>query len=109
MVNSLTREASVKLGQILLETLLRHYFDRIIKDNTAQGRVLTQLRKDELLYDETFIVVKVCVLRFASIYLCLTVLGICRCSWRLLQSESHTNGWLEKYLTDGLPNMIDIQ
>ncbi|KAI0090740.1 hypothetical protein BDY19DRAFT_1035200 [Irpex rosettiformis] len=58
MINSLTREASVKLGPILLETLLRHYFDRIIKDNTSQDKVLTQLRKDELLYDEAFIVVK---------------------------------------------------
>ena len=60
MVNSLTREASVKLGPILLETLLRHYFDRVVKENTSQGRILTQLRKDELLYDEAFIVVKVC-------------------------------------------------
>lgn len=59
MVNSLTREASVKVGPLLLETLLRHYFDRIIKDNVSQDRALTQLRKDELLYDEAFIVVKV--------------------------------------------------
>jgi hypothetical protein len=59
MVNSLTREASVKFGPILLETLLRHYFDRIVKENASGDRLTTQLRKDELLYDEAFVVVKV--------------------------------------------------
>lgn len=59
MVNSLTREASVRFGPLLLETLVKHYFDRILKDNTSGGRALTKLRKDELLYDEAFIIVKV--------------------------------------------------
>lgn len=72
MVNSLTREASVKLGPILFETLLRHYFDRILKENVSQNRVLTQLRKDELLYDEAFIVVKVRPARHASARYCYT-------------------------------------
>lgn len=59
MVNSLTREAGVKFGPLILETLIKHYFDRLVKDNVSQGRVLTKLRKDELLYDEAFIIVKV--------------------------------------------------
>ena len=72
MVNSLTREASVRFGPLLLETLLKHYFDRLLKDkidSTSQGRVLTQLRKDELLYDEAFIIVKVRVNCYARLRL----------------------------------------
>ena len=58
MPNSLTREAGLKLGPILLETLVKHYFDRIKKESARVGR--TQLRQDELLYDEAFSIVKVC-------------------------------------------------
>ncbi len=59
MVNSLTRAAGVRLGPLLLETLVKHYFERVAHDNASQGRVMTKLRQDELLYDEAFIVVKV--------------------------------------------------
>ncbi|PSR74944.1 hypothetical protein PHLCEN_2v9433 [Hermanssonia centrifuga] len=58
MVNSLTRSAGVRLGPLLLETLVKHYFERVAHDNASQGRVMTKLRQDELLYDEAFIVVK---------------------------------------------------
>ncbi|KAI0692106.1 Alpha/Beta hydrolase protein [Cytidiella melzeri] len=58
VINSLTREASVKLGPILLSTLLKHYFDRILKEHVSDDKALTQLRKEELLYDEAFIVIK---------------------------------------------------
>lgn len=60
MVNSLTREAGVKIGPLLLETLVKHYFDRFLKDNISPDRATNRLRQDELLYDEAFIVVKVC-------------------------------------------------
>ncbi|OCH89858.1 alpha/beta-hydrolase [Obba rivulosa] len=57
MVNSLTRQAGLKLGPIVLETLVKHYFERILKDcHEAEG--MTQLRQDELLYDAAFNVVK---------------------------------------------------
>lgn len=59
MVNSLTREAEAKLGPLLLETLVKHYFDRLVKDNVDGS---TKLRQNELLYDEVFIVVKVRVI-----------------------------------------------
>lgn len=60
MVNSLTREAGVKIGPLLLETLVKHYFDRFLKDNISPDRATNRLRQDELLYDEAFIIVKVC-------------------------------------------------
>ena len=49
--NSLTRNAGLRLGPIFLETLFRHYLE---KDEDA-----VPLRKDELLYDEVFNIVKV--------------------------------------------------
>ena len=60
MVNALTRQAGVKIGPLLFETLVKHYFDRLVKESAeSQGRRSTQLRRDELLYDEAFNVVKV--------------------------------------------------
>jgi hypothetical protein len=56
MSNSLTRKASLKIGPLFLERLVRHYFDRIRKDASASA---IPLRQDELLYDETFSIVKV--------------------------------------------------
>ncbi|KAI6095066.1 hypothetical protein F5141DRAFT_1162759 [Pisolithus sp. B1] len=55
MSNPLTRHAGFRLGPIVLGTLVRHYFDRLTKKN---GKVLTQLMQDELLYDEAFNIVK---------------------------------------------------
>ena len=49
--NSLTRNAGLRLGPIFFETLFRHYLE---KDEDA-----VPLRKDELLYDEVFNIVKV--------------------------------------------------
>ncbi|KAH7928695.1 alpha/beta-hydrolase [Leucogyrophana mollusca] len=59
MPNSLTRKAGLRLGPIVLETLVKHYFDRIKKDNVRDGKIAAQLRQDELLYDEAFNIVKV--------------------------------------------------
>ncbi|EGO26401.1 hypothetical protein SERLADRAFT_414458 [Serpula lacrymans var. lacrymans S7.9] len=58
MPNSLTRKAGLKLGPIVLETLVKHYFDRIRKESVHGGKAVTQLRQDELLYDEAFNIVK---------------------------------------------------
>ena len=57
MVNSLTRKAGLKLGPIILETLVKHYFERIAKDHESQES--TRLRREELLYDEAFNIIKV--------------------------------------------------
>ena len=57
MVNSLTRKAGLKLGPIILETLVKHYFERIAKDHESQES--TRLRREELLYDEAFNIIRV--------------------------------------------------
>ncbi|KAG5639109.1 hypothetical protein H0H81_006698 [Sphagnurus paluster] len=56
-VNALTTEAGLKVGPVLLETLIKHYFDRN-KKTTADGKPITPLRQDELMYDQVFNVVK---------------------------------------------------
>ncbi|KIJ65967.1 hypothetical protein HYDPIDRAFT_181064 [Hydnomerulius pinastri MD-312] len=58
MPNPLTRRAGLKLGPVVLETLVKHYLDRIRKEGTRDGTATTQLRQDELLYDEAFNIVK---------------------------------------------------
>jgi hypothetical protein len=61
MVNTLTGKAGLKLGPVLLETLVKHYFERLGREHEENAKLHTvQLRKDELLYDEAFTVVKVC-------------------------------------------------
>ncbi|RPD68091.1 alpha/beta-hydrolase [Lentinus tigrinus ALCF2SS1-7] len=56
MVNALTRKTGLTLGPIILETLVKHYFERISKDHDEEET--TRLRKEELLYDEAFNIVK---------------------------------------------------
>lgn len=58
MSNSLTRNAGLRLGPLVLETLVKHYFDRIKKESAQQSNFATQLHQDELLYHEAFNVVK---------------------------------------------------
>lgn len=57
-MNNLTTQAGLKIGPIVLETLVKHYFDRL-KHKTQEGKPVNQLRQDELLYDEAFNIVKV--------------------------------------------------
>lgn len=62
MPNSLTRTAGLQLGPIALDTLLKHYFDRVKKEKERlDDPPLTQLRQDELLYDEGFNIAKACL------------------------------------------------
>ncbi|KAI0753082.1 hypothetical protein C8Q80DRAFT_1097008 [Daedaleopsis nitida] len=56
MVNALTRKTGFTLGPIILEVLVKHYFERISKDEDSHGT--TKLRKEELLYDEAFNIIK---------------------------------------------------
>ncbi|KAF7968620.1 hypothetical protein HWV62_30015 [Athelia sp. TMB] len=54
MVNALTSKVGATFGPIVLETLLKHYIERLRRN----GKGITQLRQDELLYDQAFNVVK---------------------------------------------------
>ncbi|CDO75842.1 hypothetical protein BN946_scf184346.g3 [Trametes cinnabarina] len=56
MVNSLTRQAGLKLGPIFLDVLVKHYFDRLRKDH--EGKDMPKLMQEELLYDEAFNIIK---------------------------------------------------
>ncbi|KAF9031230.1 alpha/beta-hydrolase [Hymenopellis radicata] len=56
MVNTLTAEASLITGPVVLGTLVKHYLERLKRD--ASKKPTTQLRRDELLYDEAFNVIK---------------------------------------------------
>jgi hypothetical protein len=61
-VNALTTEVGFRVGPVVLETLIKHYFDRLkrdTQDEKSTGEKSTRLRQDELLYDEVFNVVKV--------------------------------------------------
>ncbi|KAF9243236.1 Alpha/Beta hydrolase protein [Melanogaster broomeanus] len=58
MPNPLTRRVAQKLGPVVLGTLLKHYFDRVKKEAASDGTAITQLRQDELLYDEAFNIIK---------------------------------------------------
>jgi len=59
MPNSLTRNAGLRLGPVVLETLAKHYFDRIKKEDAQRSKFATQLHQDELLYHEAFNIVRV--------------------------------------------------
>ncbi|KAI0767053.1 hypothetical protein C8Q74DRAFT_927808 [Fomes fomentarius] len=56
MVNALTRNTGLTLGPIILETLVKHYFERLSKESDSEES--TKLRKEELLYDEAFNIIK---------------------------------------------------
>ncbi|TDL16124.1 alpha/beta-hydrolase [Rickenella mellea] len=56
MSNSLTRTAGLRVGPLVLETLIKHYFDQLVKSKSKSKHV--PLRQEELLYDEAFTIVK---------------------------------------------------
>ncbi|KAI9460342.1 hypothetical protein F5148DRAFT_1216989 [Russula earlei] len=55
MPNSLTRRVGLTVGPLFLETLVKHYFARVVKDASKPG---VPLLREELLYDEAFNIVK---------------------------------------------------
>ncbi|KAJ7772099.1 hypothetical protein DFH07DRAFT_803704 [Mycena maculata] len=57
-MNTLTTQAGLKIGPIVLETLVKHYFDRLKHKAQESDKPVNQLRQDELLYDEAFNIVK---------------------------------------------------
>lgn len=57
MPNALTRDVGFKVGPVLLEVLAKHYFEKRKEDGSTAEPV--KLRKDEILFDEAFNLVKV--------------------------------------------------
>ncbi|TFK50945.1 alpha/beta-hydrolase [Heliocybe sulcata] len=55
-MNALTGKAGLKLGPLVLETLVKHYFEGIVRDK--DNSEVVNLRKEELLYDQAFNIVK---------------------------------------------------
>lgn len=54
--NSLTREVSFKVGPVILDVLVKHYFDRLKSDVAGSD---SPLKQDDILYDQAFTIVKV--------------------------------------------------
>ena len=87
MANTLTRKVGATFVPIVLETLVKHYFDRLRKE-LSDGKNPKSLRQDELLYDEAFTIVKVSDYEIVLITLPLSVAFMSRTSSQLLHSES---------------------
>jgi hypothetical protein len=93
MVNSLTTKVGATFAPIILETLVKHYFERLKKD-LPKGKSTNQLRQDELLYDQAFNVVKVIfMIIFMGVSKLIRVSELpCRCvtvSYLITQSASY--------------------
>jgi hypothetical protein len=56
MPNLLTTRATLTTGPLFLETLVKHYFAKVVSHGSNTG---VPLRREELLYDEAFNIVKV--------------------------------------------------
>ena len=62
MPNSLTTQASLKLGPIVIETFFKHYLERRSETSKANGSERpghTSLREQDLLWQESFEIIKV--------------------------------------------------
>lgn len=64
MMNSLKGELSLKVGPLVLEVLVRHWFNRLKKEcSTGENEdpvdVGARLKEDDILYHEAFVIVKV--------------------------------------------------
>ncbi|KAF7315080.1 Abhydrolase-3 domain-containing protein [Mycena indigotica] len=62
-MNGLTTQAGFRIGPIVLETLVKHYFERLklnfkVSSDNPTVKTVFQLRQEELLYDEAFSIVK---------------------------------------------------
>ena len=55
---TLTQTAGLKIAPLFIQSLVKHYYGKVVKDPSS-SRV--SLRDEELLYDQVFSVVKVCI------------------------------------------------
>jgi hypothetical protein len=62
-MNSLTGEVSLKVGPLVLEVLVKHWFDRLKKEYGAgEGDHVdpgARLKEDDILYHQVFVIAKV--------------------------------------------------
>ena len=56
---ALTGEVVLKTGPVVVETLIKHYFDSLKSNRSEEDASHTKLRQDELLYDQAFSIVRV--------------------------------------------------
>jgi hypothetical protein len=56
-MNALTAQAGLRIGPVVLETLVKYYFERL---RAREGKGYTHLREEEMLYDQAFGIVRVC-------------------------------------------------
>ena len=63
MPGLLAGHVSLLAGTYALETLVKHYFEHFFGDKKAEPNTngAKALRKEELLYDEAFAIIKVCM------------------------------------------------
>ena len=88
MPNALTRHVGLNAGTWVLETLLKHYFENLFKDKASRAAATEpnpasvsssssgELRRDELLYDEAFNIIKVCLKVTSKTYRILTMVTL---------------------------------
>ena len=95
-LNGLTGATGLKLGPLALETLVKHYFERLKAtqkipaatsfDKKHGGSALNpNLRQEELLYDQAFAIIKVSITRVSSLHLA-AALGPADCMSRVPSS-----------------------
>ena len=57
--NPLARDVGLRVGPIIFETLVKHYFDKHKKEGKAKDGQAQELKDLELLYHEAFTIIKV--------------------------------------------------
>ena len=57
-MSTLVKTAGLKLAALFVQSLVRHYYGKVIKD---PNNPRVPLHDEELLYDQVFYIVKVCV------------------------------------------------
>jgi hypothetical protein len=63
---TLTQTAGLKLAPLFVQSLVRHYYDKVVKDPDSPR---VPLRDEELLYDQVFSITKVCIpMRWCAVH-----------------------------------------
>lgn len=57
-MNALTRDVGIKVGPVMLDVLVKHYFDRLKNDHASGSG--GSMKQENVLYHEAFTIVKVC-------------------------------------------------
>lgn len=58
-MNALARDVGFKVGPVILEVLVKHYFERLKKDVEDNQDAGQKLKVEDVLYHEAFTIVKV--------------------------------------------------